>query len=205
MSRENLSLFKWRPTPFPKEDNSDIVKIHWRLIKISFPGPLSPFKPNLAKKHFGVKGREFQFVHMIFLFVFFLGGGGGLSYFNLCSGLSSDGFFSVPHLLWHGHPFKMVMIIYEDPWHTPIAERLAVEMSIPVSRTYVCRGWDSNTKPSACGANALTYCSTAPVVQMNGHGLFQTEIYSETLKIHLRLLKVSFSRANWLIFNKLAK
>ena len=44
---------------------------------------------------------------------------------------------------------------------TPIAGRLAVELSLPVFTTYVCRGWDSNTQPSACGVNALTHCATA--------------------------------------------
>ena len=38
-----------------------------------------------------------------------------------------------------GHPFIMI---------TPIAERLAVELSPPVFSTYVCL-WDSNTQPSA--------------------------------------------------------
>ena len=37
---------------------------------------------------------------------------------------------------------------------TPIAERLAVVLSLPVLKIEVCRGWDSNTQPSACGANA---------------------------------------------------
>ena len=46
---------------------------------------------------------------------------------------------------------------------TPIAERLAVELSLPVFTTYVCCGWESNTQPSACGANALTYYATAAV------------------------------------------
>ena len=45
---------------------------------------------------------------------------------------------------------------------TPIAERLEVELSLPVFTTFVCR-WDSNTQPSACGANALTGCATAAV------------------------------------------
>ena len=44
---------------------------------------------------------------------------------------------------------------------TPNAERLAVELSLPVLTTRVCRGWDSNTQPSAFGANALTNCATA--------------------------------------------
>ena len=31
--------------------------------------------------------------------------------------------------------------------HTPNAERFAVEMSLSVLTTLVCRGWDSNTQP----------------------------------------------------------
>ena len=31
---------------------------------------------------------------------------------------------------------------------TPIAERLAVELSLPVFMTYVCRAWDSNIQSS---------------------------------------------------------
>ena len=33
---------------------------------------------------------------------------------------------------------------------TPIAERLAIELSLPAFTTYVCRGWDLNTQPSTC-------------------------------------------------------
>ena len=46
---------------------------------------------------------------------------------------------------------------------TPIAERLAVHLSLPVFTTYVCRGLDSNTQPSACEANVLTHCAVAAV------------------------------------------
>ena len=42
---------------------------------------------------------------------------------------------------------------------TPVAERLAVELSLPVWTTWVCRGWEL----SACEANALTDCATAAV------------------------------------------
>ena len=72
------------------------------------------------------------------------------------------GFFSVLHLLWHGasiyngHLWGPVTL-------TPIAERLAVELSLPVFTTKVCRGWDLNTQPSSCGANALTHCATVEV------------------------------------------
>ena len=44
---------------------------------------------------------------------------------------------------------------------TPVAERLAVELSLPVFTTLVCRGWDSNTQPSALVATALTDCAIA--------------------------------------------
>ena len=47
---------------------------------------------------------------------------------------------------------------------TPNAERLAVELSLPLLTTSVCRAWDSNTQPSAYGPNALTDCATAVVV-----------------------------------------
>ena len=85
--------------------------------------------------------------------------------FYLCSALMAIeqwGFFCVPHLLWHGAS------VYNGHLRgpvtlTPIAERLAVELSLPVFTTWVCCGWDSNTQPSAWGANALTHCSTAAV------------------------------------------
>ena len=40
---------------------------------------------------------------------------------------------------------------------TPVPKRLAVELSLPVLATYVCRGWDSKPQPSCCEANALTW------------------------------------------------
>ena len=43
---------------------------------------------------------------------------------------------------------------------TPNAKRLTVELSLPVLTTQVCRGWDSKSQPSACGANAITHCAT---------------------------------------------
>ena len=32
----------------------------------------------------------------------------------------------------HGHPIRMIISISEDPWHTPIAERFEVELSLSV-------------------------------------------------------------------------
>ena len=85
--------------------------------------------------------------------------------FDLCLALMAiepREFFSVPRLLWHGasvyngHLRGLVTL-------TLIAELLAVELSLPVFMTSVCGGWDSNTQPSACGANAQTHCTTAAV------------------------------------------
>ena len=83
--------------------------------------------------------------------------------FDLCSELKASeqrGLFSVSHLLWHGAS------VYNGYLRGPITlvainERLALELSIPVFTTYVCRGWDSNTQHSACEANVLTHCATA--------------------------------------------
>ena len=81
------------------------------------------------------------------------------------------GFFSVPHLLWHGPSIVSRLLWYGPSIYngylrgpmslTPVAERLAVELSLSVLT--VCRGWDSNTQPSACEANALTHCAAAAV------------------------------------------
>ena len=59
---------------------------------------------------------------------------------------------SVPHLLWHG------AFVYNGHLRGPVTliptdERLAVELSLLVLMTGVCRGWDSNTQPSACGGH----------------------------------------------------
>ena len=85
------------------------------------------------------------------------------AFFYPCSTLMATkqwGFFSVPHLLWHGasvnngHLRGPVTL-------APNAERVAVRLSLPVLTILVCRGWDSKTQPSAWGANALTHCTTA--------------------------------------------
>ena len=72
------------------------------------------------------------------------------------------GFLNVPQHLWHG------LYVYDGHLRgsstlTPIAERIAVELSLPVFTTKVCRGWDSNTQLSACMVNALTHCATVAV------------------------------------------
>ena len=72
--------------------------------------------------------------------------------------LSSEGSLACHAYCDTGHPF--LMVISEDPWHTPIAKRLTVELSLPAFKTKVCHGWDSNTQPSTCGANTLTHCAT---------------------------------------------
>ena len=44
---------------------------------------------------------------------------------------------------------------------TPNGRRSAVELSLPVLTTRVCRSWDSNTQHSTYGANAFNNCPTA--------------------------------------------
>ena len=48
---------------------------------------------------------------------------------------------------------------------TFIAERLAVEISLPVFTTKVCRSWDSSIQPSAYVTYALTHCAIAAVTK----------------------------------------
>ena len=80
-----------------------------------------------------------------------------VAHFDLCLALMAIeqlGFFSVPHLLWHGA--SVYNIHLRRPMTlTHIAERLVVELSLLVFTTYVCRCRDSNTQPSACEAKTL--------------------------------------------------
>ena len=80
--------------------------------------------------------------------------------------LNSEGSLAChTYCMWHrasfynGHLQRPVRL-------TPIAELLAVELSLPVFTIKVCCSWDWNTQPSTCKANALTHCDIAasPVV-----------------------------------------
>ena len=73
------------------------------------------------------------------------------------------GFFSVSHLLLHGTSAYNGHPRGQDPRHTFIADRLAMELPLPVFMTKNCRCWDSNTQPSACYANTLAHCATAAI------------------------------------------
>ena len=70
------------------------------------------------------------------------------------------GFFSVPHLLWHGAS------VYNGYLRgpvtlTPIADRLAVELSLPVLRGLSRLGFEHST--FRLRAYALTHCATAAI------------------------------------------
>ena len=64
--------------------------------------------------------------------------------FDLCSAfiaIEQWGFFNVPHILWHGAS------VYNCHLREPVtltsnAERLTVELLLPVLTTYVGRGWE---------------------------------------------------------------
>ena len=63
--------------------------------------------------------------------------------------LSSEGSLARHTFCDTGHPFIIVISDRGPVTLAPIAERLAVELSLPVVTTYrVCRGLDSNTQPS---------------------------------------------------------
>ena len=87
------------------------------------------------------------------------------AHFDLYSALMSIeqwGFFSVPHVLWHrasvhnGHRRGPVTL-------TIVADRLALELSLPVLMTKVCHSWDSNPQPSA---------ALLPRLSLKCHNLF---------------------------------
>ena len=50
------------------------------------------------------------------------------------------------------------MVISEDPWHSHLMRSVWQWSFTTCLTTSVCRGWDSNTQPYACGANALIHC-----------------------------------------------
>ena len=69
-------------------------------------------------------------------------------------------FFSVSHLLWQ--EISVYNSSLRGPMtQTPVAERIAEELTLPVFSIQVCRGSDSITQISACEANAITNCDTA--------------------------------------------
>ena len=78
---------------------------------------------------------------------------------DLCSAIMTieQWWFFLETSVYSGHILGPVTL-------TPIAERLAVDLSLPVFTTYVCRDWDSKSQRSACEANALSDCGTAAVV-----------------------------------------
>ena len=89
------------------------------------------------------------------------------THFDLCLApiaIEQWEFLCVTHLLWQG---ASVYNACGGPVTlTPIAERLAVELSLFVFTTYCYRGWDSNTQPSACGANAITDSATDALISL---------------------------------------
>ena len=68
-------------------------------------------------------------------------------------------FNRVPHLLWHGATVYNSNLL-QPVTIIPVGERSAVELSLRVFSTYVCRVWDSNTQPSTCGTTAALLFET---------------------------------------------
>ena len=74
--------------------------------------------------------------------------------------LSSEGSLVCHTCCDTGHPF--IMVISEDLWHSHLLH-VAVELSVHLFTTKVCRGCNSNTQPFASGENAQAHCATAAV------------------------------------------
>ena len=89
------------------------------------------------------------------------------------------GFFNVPHLLWH-KPTLYNCHLRGPVTLTPVAERLAVELSLPVFNSSVCCGWDSNTQPSSFRTDALNDCANAAVVTSHN-------VYTNTMHKHIKI------------------
>ena len=70
---------------------------------------------------------------------------------------------------------------------TLIAERLAVELSLPVFTTLVCPGWDLKTQPSDFKANALAHWATEVMTCLSG--FYYTSLYSILIFIFAHNLK----------------
>ena len=85
----------------------------------------------------------------------------------------------VPTVVYSGHHRGPV---------TPVAERLAAELSLPVFTTLVCHGWDSNTQPFACEANALTDHTSAKNGRRTGKVLVILRVYGTEMCHHAIVL-----------------
>ena len=84
-----------------------------------------------------------------------------LPYAQYLWSLSSQGTLAC-HIYCHGASVYKSHIRWDvTPSH--IAEPLAVDLSLAVLATYVCSGWDFNTRSSACAANTFTHCTTTSV------------------------------------------
>ena len=101
---------------------------------------------------------------------------------DLCSALmviEQWGFISAP--LWHGASVYNGYL-WGPVTLTPNAERMAVNLSLPVLTTEVCRGWDSNTQTFTWEVNVLTHCGTAAALSLQRLNM----IYKKFMKeIHL--------------------
>ena len=115
--------------------------------------------------------------------------------FDLCSALMAIGQWRF--LLCHtysetGHPF--INVILGDPWDSNLLSSVQLELLLPVFMTYVSHGWDKNIQPSACGANALTHCTTATVLIIPAIVSNRSFSRSSTFSDNLKMLIVWFSQ-----------
>ena len=103
------------------------------------------------------------------------------------------GFFRAPDLLWHASS------VYIRHLRGPVTFTLVAERLTPVYMTWFRRGWVSNTKHSACDANALTDCTTAAADEVIK--VIKYIYIVETCKKSSRLWDIGFFRKTNIISN----
>ena len=86
--------------------------------------------------------------------------------------------FRVILLNYYRYVVKRYIMLYntECDSHT-YCRGLSVELSLLVLTNQVCRGYDSNTQPSTCGAKALAHCTTTAAVLIDSRIFSKREIY----------------------------
>ena len=128
-----------RPSPFPRGDNYEIVKTHWRHLKIFHSKTTGPVSMKLGTKYalafvcgLSYHSRIFTQMETSPLPM------KGCKFWPMLDpplmAIEQWGFLSVPHLLRHGASFYNGHL--RGPVTlTPIAERLAVKLSLPAFAT----------------------------------------------------------------------
>ena len=102
------------------------------------------------------------------------------TYARLSWPLSSD--FSLPCQTYCVTTHLFIMVIREILWNSQILTRVfAVNLSLLVFTTKICRGWDSNSQPSTYSASSITKGAITAAIEMYMEiKLQQSEIWKQS-------------------------